>query len=184
MSGSSILALSNLLKECQSEADKRSQNEEGGFNPGLIGDKKKKTTTIEDIVSEHNKNKKKNKNDIWDDDDINEEYIEEDPRTEPEYDLIYRQKVTTEDIYLGMSGKTPGFQDCDEMVITIKLPGVKKISDIDLTVYENKIDVRTSTYRLNLPLPKPVHENDGNAKWKKDKCELVLSLPLKKEFSF
>ena len=35
-------------------------------------------------MSEHNKNKKKNKNDIWDDDDINEEYIEEDPRTEPE----------------------------------------------------------------------------------------------------
>jgi len=59
--------------------------------------------------------------------------------------LIYRQKVTTEDIYLGMSGKTPGFQDCDEMVITVKLPGVKKISDIELTVYENKIDVRTST---------------------------------------
>ena len=44
-----------------------------------------------------------------------------------------------------MSGKTPGFQDCDEMVITVKLPGVKKISDIELTVYENKIDVRTST---------------------------------------
>ncbi|ORX77213.1 hypothetical protein BCR32DRAFT_295766 [Anaeromyces robustus] len=185
MEGSSILALSNLLKDSQYEADKKYKKEENSYNPGLIGDKKKKTTTIEDIVSEHNKNKKKiNKNDIWNDDDVDEEFIEEDPRTEPEYDLIYRQKVTTEDIYLGMSGKTPGFQDCDEMVITVKLPGVKKISDIELTVYENKIDVKTSTYRLNLPLPKPILENDGNAKWKKDKSELVLNLPLKKEFSF
>lgn len=184
MNGSSILALSNLLQESEAQAEKKYKEEENNYNPGLIGDKKKKTTTVEEIVSEHQKNKKKSKNDIWDDNDIDEEYIEEDPRTEPEYDLIYRQKVTTEDIYLGMSGKTPGFQDCDEMVITVQLPGVKKISDIELTVYENKIDVRTSTYRLNLPLPKPILENEGNAKWKKDKSELVLSLPLKKEFSF
>ena len=47
---------------------------------------KKKTTTVEDIVNEHHQqhSKKKNKNDIWDDEDVDEEYIEEDPRTEPE----------------------------------------------------------------------------------------------------
>jgi aconitate hydratase len=38
------------------------------------------------------------------------------------YDLQYRQKVSSEDMYLGMSGKTPSIGHADELVCKIMLP--------------------------------------------------------------
>ena len=56
--------------------------------------------------------------------------------------MLLRQSVGAEDVYLGMSGKSPASSDCDEMVVRIKLPGTV-LRDIDLDVREQKILVST-----------------------------------------
>ncbi|KAI9146457.1 hypothetical protein BKA69DRAFT_1162997 [Paraphysoderma sedebokerense] len=102
-----------------------------------------------------------------------------DPRQLPEYDVILRQKVYTEDIYLGMNGKSPSFHDADEMVITVQLPATD-LPEIELSVKELSVDVRTPKFRLSLPLQKEVHENKGKAHWDKIKAILTITLPIKK----
>ncbi|KAJ3356086.1 Protein pih1d3 [Entophlyctis luteolus] len=61
--------------------------------------------------------------DIWDAEDIDQLDLS-DNRPQPEYTVTHRQKVSSEDMYLQMSGKTPGFHDTDELVISVQLPGV------------------------------------------------------------
>ncbi|KAJ3231042.1 Protein pih1d3 [Chytriomyces hyalinus] len=80
--------------------------------------------------------------DIWDDGEVDEAAVDvHDPRPQPEYKLTYRQKVTSEDMYLQMSGKSPGIHDSDEVVVTIDLPGVQ-FCDIVLTCTETCLDMR------------------------------------------
>jgi dynein assembly factor 6, axonemal len=56
---------------------------------------------------------------------------------------MYSQRVGAEDVYLGMSGKTPSTVDCDRMVVKVHLPGVKRAADIDLDVKQQHIRVET-----------------------------------------
>ncbi|KAJ3099442.1 Protein pih1d3 [Physocladia obscura] len=78
--------------------------------------------------------------DIWNEDDI--ELVDAyDKRSQPEHTIKYRQKVSSEDMYLQMSGKTPGFQDTDELVITIDLPHTE-FKDIELTCTDEILDLR------------------------------------------
>ena len=85
--------------------------------------------------------------DIW-----NEEEVEEgaefdtsdDPREQPDYDIVYKQKITTEEMFLQMGNKTPATASCEDMTVKIKLPGVDKISEIDVNVFEKFLDCRTA----------------------------------------
>lgn len=51
-----------------------------------------------------------------------------------------RQRVGAEDVYLGMSGKTPATFDCDVMVIRVELPRTA-LKDIQLNVTEQRLVV-------------------------------------------
>ncbi|KAJ3383130.1 Protein pih1d3 [Lobulomyces angularis] len=85
-----------------------------------------------------------NKKDIWEDEEIvAAEEAEElnDPRSQPEYDIAYRQTVSSEDMFLGMSGKLNSISHSDFLVVTIKLPGVK-FKEVQLDCTEFKIDLR------------------------------------------
>jgi hypothetical protein len=53
-----------------------------------------------------------------------------------------RQRVGTEDVYLGISGKTPGTGDCEEMTVKVQLPRTA-LKDIKLDVTERRLRVDT-----------------------------------------
>lgn len=120
---------------------------------------------------------KKETKDIWDIDDVPEGIVydtKDDPRIQPDYDISYKQKITTEDIFLQMGNKTPATASCEEMMVIILLRSIseirliffsiifyfyyyfnskqikiqlpeEKLSDIDLDVTENNfLDCRSS----------------------------------------
>ena len=117
---------------------------------------------------------------IWDELDDEEAVdpdFEDDGREVPEYDIHYKQNVGSEDVFLGMSGKTPLTSDCKFMVLRIKLPGAK-LKDIDLTVEKQKIIVQDPTYRLCTYLPYPAEDKKGRAQWIAEKEVLSVTLPI------
>ena len=90
---------------------------------------------------------KKQTKDIWDLDEVEEgaEFdTSDDPRMLPEYEIIYQQNLTSEELFLNMSGKTPATSSCEDMVVKIKLPGVLNLNEIDINVLEKFLDCRTS----------------------------------------
>ncbi|KAL7751753.1 Protein pih1d3 [Sorochytrium milnesiophthora] len=118
--------------------------------------------------------------DIWTEEELSQEdkysHDVNDARPAPEHSIQYRQKVGTEDIFLGMSGKTPSFQQADELVVRIELPGTESVSDIMLTVKNSAVHLSTAKFLLHLPLPRDVDDTQSNAKWDPQKQELCLSL--------
>ena len=48
----------------------------------------------------------------------NEEVM--DPRKRPIFDILYKQSVGTEDLYLGLSGLTPLTADCNVLVVKVR----------------------------------------------------------------
>ncbi len=49
------------------------------------------------------------------------------------YDILHKQKVSAEDVYLGASERDPSSAFCDEVVVVVQLPG-EAGKDIDLDV--------------------------------------------------
>jgi hypothetical protein len=54
--------------------------------------------------------------------------------------VTYLQKVCSEDMYLGINGKTPSFGDSDELKCVIDLPGAKS-SEIAINCTEFVLEV-------------------------------------------
>ncbi|MBN3322975.1 PIHD3 protein, partial [Atractosteus spatula] len=100
-----------------------------------------------------------------------------DPRPQPEYEILLKQRVGTEDVFLGMSRKNPSSACCESMLVKIKLPNTK-ITDLVLDVKENFLDLRTPKYKLGLHLPHPVHSEEGRACFITEREELEVTLPM------
>lgn len=50
------------------------------------------------------------------------------------YDILHKQKVSAEDVYLGASERDPSSAFCDELVVVVELPAeVGKDIDLDVT---------------------------------------------------
>lgn len=83
---------------------------------------------------------------IWDVDEVptldDALFSKGDTRKRPQYDVLFKQRVGAEDVYLGMSGKTPSSVDCEAFVVKIVLPGAA-LADIDLDVTEERICVQS-----------------------------------------
>lgn len=45
--------------------------------------------------------------------------IKHDPRKQPNFESLYRQKVGTEDVFLGLSGSDPSSNCCQEVTYKI-----------------------------------------------------------------
>lgn len=83
-----------------------------------------------------------------------------------------------------MSGKTPSTASCEDMIITISLPG-EQGSSIDVKVSENQLDLLSPNYRLSIPLPHTVDPKQQNqAKWYSDEEQLKLTLTMEREFDY
>ncbi|KAK6172725.1 hypothetical protein SNE40_016328 [Patella caerulea] len=182
---STIGALCDLLKPEDQDSDSdedQPTSSMGRLGPGNIG----KTTSNTTTKSPHHNNKSTNSKDIWDEDEIPDgaEYESTyDPRPQPEYEILYKQAVTPEDMFLQMGNKTNATSSCEDMVVIIKLPDTKMV-DVDLDVKPKFLDCRSPKYKLGLHLPHPVDDKNGKAEWDKTKETLKVTLTMRREYDF
>ncbi|XP_033100165.1 protein PIH1D3-like isoform X2 [Anneissia japonica] len=181
-----ITALSELLKppgsgDSDGDEDKPvSRTAQQG--PGSIGPPKKPPTAAKDSTPATKKNSK----DIWDVEEVQEgaEYDDvDDPRPQPEYEIIFKQKVATEDMFLGMGNKTNATSSCEDIVVKITLPDTK-YSEVTLDVNDKYLSCATPNYKLGLHLPHPVDSKNGQAKWDAANTLLTVTMPMKREYDF
>jgi hypothetical protein len=93
--------------------------------------------------------------------------------------VLYKQRVGSEDVFLGMSGTTPSSIHCNTLVVKVSLPGCRRVGDIDLDVTaEGAFTVATSTHRLATYLPARVRHAEGKAAWDGAKGVLTVTLPI------
>ncbi|CAM2120196.1 unnamed protein product [Caretta caretta] len=148
--------------------------------PGNIGPAKKAEPTVTlDVKSGNSK-------DIWNTEEVPEgsEFDDIwDPREQPEYEILFKQQVGAEDIFLGMSRKDPSTACCEDMLIKIKLPDTRS-SDITLDIQDKILDLRTPKKKLLLHLPHPVDSKNGKACFISEKETLEVTLRMKREFDF
>lgn len=104
------------------------------------------------------------------------------PHPPRSFDVLYKQRVGTEDVYLGMSDKGPSTAHCDVMVVRVELPSVKgrgvALADIELDVTADRLRVSTHAHKLSTYLPLKVKHKEGSAAWDGGKCTLTLTLPI------
>uniref|UniRef100_A0A674BSI8 Dynein axonemal assembly factor 6 n=1 Tax=Salmo trutta TaxID=8032 RepID=A0A674BSI8_SALTR len=123
---------------------------------------------------------KKDSKAIWSEEEVTEGSQFDDltdTRPKPEYEILLKQNVGTEDVFLGMSRKDPSSMCCDSMLVKIKLPDTKA-TDVVLDVKEKFLDLRTPNFKLGLHLPHPVHSQDGKAQFYSERQELEVTLPM------
>ncbi|XP_072837112.2 dynein axonemal assembly factor 6 [Pogona vitticeps] len=106
-----------------------------------------------------------------------------DTREQAEYEILFRQHVGAEDVFLGMSRKDPSTACCEDMLIKIKLPDTKA-SDITLDIREKVLDLRSPQKKLLLHLPHPVDTQSGKAYFLYEQGLLEVTLKMKREFDF
>ncbi|CEM18730.1 unnamed protein product [Vitrella brassicaformis CCMP3155] len=126
--------------------------------------------------------KRAKQDDIWGESEVEQGITlqQDDHRTEPEYEILYRQKVGTEDVYLGMSDRDVSSDHCEEITIKIELPDTK-LPDITLETLRERLIVMSPKYRLNLALPYAVKKDQGSAKWDGKKQVLKVVLPIERD---
>ncbi|XP_066246782.1 dynein axonemal assembly factor 6 [Euwallacea similis] len=98
----------------------------------------------------------------------------------PKWDISYRQSVTASDVFLGIGFKTPATSSCENMVVTIDLPGENR-HNIDLKIEANKLILISPKFSLELNLPHPVDPKKGDAKFDKDAETLIVTLTMDRE---
>lgn len=181
LGGGGIKALASLLKDPEAESDSEDDQPASTYSqlgPGQIGPQKKN--------QEVSKPTPQNSKDIWNTEEVQEGSEFEDvydPRPQPEYDIVYSQDVTSEDIFLGMGNKTPATASCETMTIKITLPNTR-YAEVELNVTDKFLDCRTPKYKLGLHLPHMVDSKNGKAKWDGDKGLLTVTAKMKREYDF
>uniref|UniRef100_A0A8B9G373 PIH1 domain containing 3 n=1 Tax=Amazona collaria TaxID=241587 RepID=A0A8B9G373_9PSIT len=123
---------------------------------------------------------------IWNTEEVPEgsEYDDTwDPREQPEYEILFKQRVGTEDVFFGMSRKDHSTACCEDIVIKIKLPETKS-SDITLDIQDKVLDLRTPKKKLLLHLPYSVDSKNGKARFFSEEEILEVTLRVLREFDF
>ena len=121
------------------------------------------------------------KNQIWSQQEVQEAAEDmPDDRPQPEYEIIPKQHLGTEDVFLGLSDRDASSYHCDAILVKVWLPNTK-FKNVELDVKGGKIVVQSPNFVLNKLLPFPVDKNAGKAKFDSDKCILEVTLPVVKE---
>ena len=182
-----IQSLSNLLNGTENDDVDENQfysNEtKSTLNPGNINGKEKKEIAPPNTKIEAKYNHRiltKPKNEIWTDKDFKEEKFEEDDRPKPKFEILYKQNVGTEDIYLGLSDKDISSNSCDQLLMKVYLPNTN-LKEIGLEVKEQSVHLTTPQYLLNHILQYKVFKDKTEAKWDKNKGLLLLTFFIKKK---
>ena len=182
-----IQSLSNLLNGTENDDVDENQfysNEtKSTLNPGNINGKEKKEIAPPNTKIEAKYNHRiltKPKNEIWTEKDFKEEKFEEDGRPKPKFEILYKQNVGTEDIYLGLSDKDISSNSCDQLLMKVYLPNTN-LKEIGLEVKEQSVHLTTPQYLLNHILQYKVFKDKTEAKWDKNKGLLLLTFFIKKK---
>lgn len=121
------------------------------------------------------------KNTIWTEEEVNVRAEElPDDRPAPEFEIMQKQHVGTEDIFLGLSDKDPSSNHCDAILIKVWLPNTK-FSQVSLDIQNSSIIVQSPNFVLNKLLPYKVDKENGKAKFDSVKCLLEVTLPVFKK---
>ena len=183
----SINALSSMMSDAQQAQAEREEknvknNQIGTVNIITPAEKKRieqeKQLQLENDIK-NGKVKVKDPNAIWDEEELDQtdpDFID-DGREVPEYNIIYKQHVGAEDVYLGMGNTTPSTISAGYLVVHIDFPG-QKMKDLDLKVEKQKIIAQSPKHRLCTYLPHEVDDQKGNAKWDGKKDRLSITLPI------
>ena len=76
----------------------------------------------------------KEQDEIWKEDEIKQFPLDKhEMRKRPEFDVMYKQSVRPEDMFLGMSGLDPSTAKCQALLMKIQLPDTK-LKEITLDV--------------------------------------------------
>lgn len=137
---------------------------------------------IETIEAEQKaKNLEDPKLQIWTEEEVNVKAEEmPDDRPQPDYEILQRQAVGTEDVFLGLSNKDPSSNCCDSILVKIWLPNTK-FANVSLDIKGQSIMVQSPNFVLNKLLPFVVDKDNGKAKFDSDKCLLEVTLPVLKK---
>lgn len=99
--------------------------------------------------------------------------------TKPNYTVKYRSFIDLQDFRCSRdSAQSPR---PNEIVVTINLPLLKAVTDASLEVVERRLlllESKKPAYRLELPLAYPVDEDKGEAKFNKQRGQLIVTLPV------
>lgn len=118
-------------------------------------------------------------NEIWTAEEVASITAKVDTRTVPEYEILYKQKIGAEDVYLGMDfTRDSSLLSCEGLVVRTKLPLTASVRDIEVEVESQVIHVRTKEYKLRADLPETVVEKKGAAKWDPIKHELSVTVTI------
>lgn len=82
-----------------------------------------------------------------------------------------------------MGGKTTSTASCEDIVITVELPGEKR-QNVDLKITRDKLDLTSPRFRLNIPLPHPVDPQQGTAEFDSAAENIKITLRMDREFDY
>lgn len=96
-------------------------------------------------------------------------------REEPVYSVLQQQRVTAEDVYLGVDF-TRDAGSTDGVVVKIQMPKLEKASDLSLHVEPFQLYVGSPDYYLNAALPRRCVAGKADASWDEKKKVLEVQL--------
>lgn len=117
---------------------------------------------------------------IWEDSEVPSEdaliFDPKDCRQRAEFEMVYKQLVNCEDLYLGTE-KTPASAHSNALVYRIFFPKHKR-SEIDVEATASTLRAESARLKLGVYLPQPALAEQGSAKWDAAKEALEVTLPL------
>ncbi|CAH1109029.1 unnamed protein product [Psylliodes chrysocephalus] len=180
-----IQKLTELFNPKKNDSDSEDETQECEDNTDIIGPsgdnaepKQKKLNPYSKIERDE-----KAKNEILDEEtflDEQEHKTERDWKKTPVWDISYKQQVTASDVFLQMGFKNPTTSSCEDMLVTISLPGDSHFN-MDLKIHKENLILVSPRHYLDLKLPHPVDPQQGNAKWDSAEEKLIVTLRMDRE---
>lgn len=98
-------------------------------------------------------------------------------RIEPEHQVLYKQNLTAEDVYLGADFTRDGSSArSDGVILKVKLPKATTAKDFNLEVEAFAVVLSTPDYYLKAHMPVKVVEKQAAAKWDATAKSLLVTL--------
>ncbi|KAJ3655159.1 hypothetical protein Zmor_014296 [Zophobas morio] len=166
-----------------SDSDDENLHENTSTEPSVESKHTQKKTNPYDKVQIEKKDNEKS--DVYDFESslTSEDEPSPDWKKTPKWNISYRQQVSASDVFLQMGAKTPATASCEDMIVTIDLPG-QHVQNMDIKVHKNELVVYSPNFSVKIPLPHPVHPQKGDAKWDKEQEKLTVTLRMEREFDF
>ncbi|RLN50879.1 hypothetical protein BBJ29_001567 [Phytophthora kernoviae] len=137
--GNELLALNDLLSGCQDAQDDydESRNQTQQITPHTLGEAA--ASNLPEVTRPIGQIHQEDPKAIWAMDEVPSDDEDDDTfdtRTRPKFEVLYKQSVMTEDVFLGLSDKDPSSAHCEAMVVRVECPN-HRLEDIELDVKRN-----------------------------------------------